>query len=211
MKKYLLVIVFITGTTISFAQKKAVTETGEEVVLYDDGTWKYAKESDKEEVEIPMNPTPFKKSIKSTFQLKSTKFNVAVWLDSKKWSFKKAGDDEDAEYELQLRGKDLYGMIISESIEIPLETMKSVALENAKGVSPDIRVVKEEYRMVNGKKILVLQLTGSTSGIKFTYYGYYYSNANGTVQFVTYTAQRLFDGLKAEAEELLNGLVETEE
>jgi hypothetical protein len=36
--------------------------------------------------------------------------------------------------------------------------------------------------------------------------GYYYSDAGGTVQFVTYTAQALLDEYKSSAVELLNGL-----
>ncbi len=68
--------------------------------------------------------------------------------------------------------------------------------------------MKEEYRMVNGIKVLMLQMEGTTQGIKFTYLGYYYSNSNGSVQFVTYTSQSLFAKFKAQSEELLNGIVE---
>jgi len=55
---------------------------------------------------------------------------------------------------------------------------------------------------------MLLQMDGSTTGIKFTYYGYYFSNTNGTVQCITYTSQNLLESYKPESEKLLNGFVE---
>ncbi len=191
-----------------FAQQKAVTELGEQVILYDDGTWKYEDEKDAEKKEIPTNPKSFEKDSRSTFLLKSNKLNVGVYLNPKKWSFKKSEDNPDAEYELQLKGEDMYAMVISEQVEIPLNTLKSIALENGKAAAPDLRVVHEEYRSVNGIKVLLLQMDGTMQGIKFSYYGYYYSNENGTIQFVTFTSQNLLSGYKSDSEKLLNGLVE---
>ncbi|MCC7520261.1 MAG: hypothetical protein IT220_01380, partial [Flavobacteriaceae bacterium] len=105
-------------------------------------------------------------------------------------------------------GEDLYGMIISEKVEIPLETLRSIAIENGKSVAPDLKIMKEEYRTVNGLKLLLLQMNGTMQGIKFSYYGYYYSNTNGTVQFITYTSQNLLNSYIPEIEKLLNGIVE---
>jgi hypothetical protein len=210
MKKAFLASLLYLVPLFLFAQKKAVTETGEEVILYTDGTWKYADSSSLKETEIATNPNPFKKKISSTFLLKSTNVNVGVWLDPKKWSFKKGGTSDAAEYELGLKGKDLYGLLITEKVEFPLETFKTVAIENARDASPDIKIVKQEYRTVNGKKILMLQMDGSMQGVKFSYYGYYYSNEKGSVQFVTYTAQNLLKDYLNDVEELLNGLVTIE-
>jgi hypothetical protein len=208
MKKTFLLLISLFFVNLTQAQQKAVTETGEEVILYDDGTWKYQNEDQASEKEIPTNPKKLKKDKKSTFLLKSSNLNIGVYLNPKIWSFKKATDNPEAEYELQLKGGDLYGMIISEKIEIPLETLKSIALENGKVAAPDLKIVKEEYRTVNGLKVLLLQLNGTMQGIKFSYYGYYFSSPNGTVQFITYTSQNLLDSYKPESEKLLNGLVE---
>jgi hypothetical protein len=191
----------------AISQKKAVTENGEEVILYTDGTWKYVNDSVQEEKEIPVNPKAFTKSSSSTFLLKSNKFNVGVWIDPKKWSFKKAENNDDAEYEFELKGKDLYGMMINELVEIPLESLKKIAIDNAREAAPDIQLIKEEYRTVNGQKVLMLQLNGSAEGIKFSYYGYYYSNENGTMQMVLYTSQNLLKNYLEEIESHLNGFV----
>jgi hypothetical protein len=63
---------------------------------------------------------------------------------------------------------------------------------------------------VNGKKMLMLQLNGSSQGIKFSYCGYYYSNEKGTVQLVVYTAQNLLKEYEGDVEEFLNGLAPVE-
>jgi hypothetical protein len=207
MKKLCLCLFFIFSVTILSAQERAVTETGEEVVLYADGTWNYL-DSESEVKEIPVNKKAFKKSKNASFLLKSSRVNLGFWLDPKKWSFKKAANNEDAEYELQLRDGDLYGMIITEKVEVPLEALKDIAIENGRAVAPDLKIVKEEYRTVNGTKVLLIQMNGTTQGIKFSYFGYYYSNSNGTIQFVTYTSQNLLDTYENDCEELLNGIVE---
>jgi hypothetical protein len=190
------------------AQQKGVTETGEDVILFEDGTWKYQNEDDILKNEIPTNPNIFEKDNQSTFLLKSSRLNVGVYLNPKIWSFKKATDNPEAEYELQLKGEDLYGLLITEKVEIPLESLKSIALENGKTAAPDLKIVKEEYRNVNGLKTLLLQLNGTIQGIKFSYYGYYFTSINGTVQFITYTSQNLIDSYRPESEKLLNGFVE---
>jgi len=211
MKKiFLLTGILASLISVSFGQKKAVTETGEEVILYTNGTWKYLNDSAGSNSEVKTNPKIFKKSANATFLIKSKKFNIGLWVDSKKWSFKKATSNEEAEYELELKGKDLYGMMLTESIELPLESMKTVALSNARSSAVDAHVVKEEYRTVNNKKVLLMQIDGTTQGIKFSYYGYYFSNSKGTVQLVTYTAQNLLSDYLNEIEELLNGLATIE-
>lgn len=78
---------------------------------------------------------------------------------------------------------------------------------NGRESAPDLKVIQEEYRMVNGQKVLFLQLNGTLQGIKFTYYGYYYSNSSGTVQFITYTSQSLLEAYKEDCEKILNGFV----
>lgn len=206
MKLKLLFVALCAATALS-AQEKAITETGEEVVLYKDGTWEYVNEEDKEKNEIPVNDKKYAKDASSTFLMKSKTLGIGVWLNPKVWSFQKAVENPDAEYELQLKGGDLYGMMITEKVEIPLESMRDIALENAKSVAPDVKVVKEEYRTVNGLRVLHMQMHGTMQGIKFAYFGYYYSDENGTMQFITYTSQKLMESKIDEVETLLNGLV----
>lgn len=206
MKKYIIGLLTLAAVTAGHAQKKAVTETGEEVVLYDNGTWKYVKESDQKKTEIPTNPAVFTKSKDAAFLVKSTVIGMGIWLNTKNWNFKKSKEGEATEYEFNLKGGDLYAMLVTEKIEVPLASMKNVAIENAKAAAPDIEIIEEEYRTVNGRKMLYLRMDGTAQGIGFSYLGYYYSDANGTTQFVAYTTQTLVEKYRATAMELLNGL-----
>jgi len=49
-------------------------------------------------------------------------------------------------------------MMIAEKMEIPLESLKEIVLDNAKEAAPDIKIVKEEYRTVNGIRVLMMQM-----------------------------------------------------
>lgn len=90
---------------------------------------------------------------------------------------------------------------------MPLETLKNVAIENAKQIAPDIKVIEQEYRMVNGIKILYLRLDGTMDGMKISYSGYLYSDSSGTVQFITFTSQNLVEEYQDFSQQLINGLV----
>lgn len=190
-----------------FAQTRAITDTGEEVILNSDGTYTYVNEEEAAAVSIPTNSQEFSKSDSASFLLKSKRIGVGFWLDPKLWSFGAPTDNPDAEYEVTLKGEDLYGVIITEKIEVPLETMKNIALENARQIAPDIRIVEQEYRMVNGQKVLYLQLKGTMDGMKIAYSGYFFSNSSGTVQFITFTAQNLLEEYHEASQQLINGLV----
>ena len=205
MKKLAFLICLI-NVLYCAAQTKAVTENGDEVILYTDKTWDYVNAETEAVKEIPTNKTVFSKNKDASFLIKSkTVSNIGIYMNPKKWMFKKADSDTEAEYSFQLKDKDAYGLIITERIEIPLETLKGIALENARKIAPDIKIVMEEYRTVNDRKILCLQMNGTTQGVKFSYFGYYFSSESGTIQFITYTSQNLLKEYKAELEEFLNG------
>lgn len=208
MRKFIIAVLLLASNVLIHAQIKAVTETGDEVFLYQDGTWKYLNEaSNVDESEIKTNETVFTRDKTSTFLIKSKRTNIGVWINSKTWSFTNNSSNEDAEIQFEKRVGDLYAMLITEKIQIPLESFKSIALENAKKAAPDIKIIKDEYRNVNGKKLLMLQMSGTVQGIKVIYYGYYYSSEQGTVQLITYTGENLFKTHLADMDLLLNGLV----
>ncbi|MCJ8268235.1 MAG: hypothetical protein MJK04_02425 [Psychrosphaera sp.] len=190
-----------------FASKKAVTEQGDVVILNDDGTWIYedGKASDADD-EIPMNSNTFKKHNKSNFALKSSRTNSSFSIDSKKWRFKKnENGHESAEYTFELRKGDLYGMAISEQVEMDVEELVKVAFNNAKNAAPDTKMVKKEYRIVNGNKVIYMEMIGTIQSIKFKYLGYYYSNSSGSTQYLTYTGANLVDKYQTDIDNFLNG------
>jgi hypothetical protein len=207
MKKLFFLTGLVICSALVSAQQSAVTQTGEQVILNDDGTWTYVNKDTINADEILTNPEKYSKSDKSSFLLKSTRLSLGCYLDPKKWTFKKGEESDAAEYEINNIDDGLYGMMITEKLDLPLESLANIAIDNARDAAPDVRVNKKEYRYVNGLKVLMMRMTGTIQGIKFSYYGYYYSTSNGATQFLVYSSEEIVDQHIADIEELLNGFV----
>ncbi|MCW8956946.1 MAG: hypothetical protein OQL09_08690 [Gammaproteobacteria bacterium] len=205
--KQLFITIILLLSAASYAGQKAITDTGKEVILKDDGTWQYSANTKNAAVAIKANKNTFKRSKEASFLLKSVKNNSAFWLNTSKWAFKKATDNAEAEYQFQLKGQDLYGMAITEGIEIALDPLTDLALINAQSADPNARIVAKEYRNVNGRKVIYMEMNAVIQSIDFTYLGYYYSDSSGSTQLLTYTATNLINKYKPEIYKLLNGLV----
>ena len=132
-------------------------------------------------------------------------------MDPNKWTFTPHSDNEkNPEYRFSLKIGEGYTMMVTEKTKIELESLREIALINARKSSVDVKETNAEYRFVNNKKVLCLTFTGTIMGIKFVYFGYYYSNINGTVQLVSFSSLQYFDNIKKELENFLNGFVEIE-
>lgn len=60
MKNITLLLLYLLAFNISKAQQKAVTETGEQVILFENGSWEYENKEDSIEKETPTNTKVFK-------------------------------------------------------------------------------------------------------------------------------------------------------
>jgi hypothetical protein len=212
MKQLFFILCILSFTNSARSQIKALTESGREVALFDDGTWKYLQDSSTTSYKsdsLTINAHEFFKTKAATFLVKSKIFNIGVYINPAKWTFSAHKENEkNPEYRFSLKTAEGYTIMISEKTQIDLDKMPEIALENAQKASLDAKIISAEYRMVNTKKILCLQIQGTISGIKFVYFGYYYSNANGTIQLISYTSKQFFTGLQKELEDFLNGLTE---
>lgn len=208
--KNLLLLLLLFAASLTSAQQKAITDTGREVVLYTDGTWVYASSDSAELDAIPVNPAPFERSRQSSFLLKSERINVGCYLNPKKWDFIKAPSHEEAEFNLDHKELEIYGLLLTETLDISLESLARIAYDNGRAAAPDIRVTHKEYRKVNGLDVLMMRMAGTIYDVKFGYYGYYFVKDSGAVQFLVYSTQDIIENNVDEIESLLNGLVVTE-
>jgi Protein of unknown function (DUF3157) len=208
MIRLLTTLLLLTVFTSSKSQVKALTENGREVMLNENGTWRYVSNDDsldKTET-ITTNPANFHTTAGATFPVKSNVMNVGVYLDHNKWTFAVHSNNEiNPEYRFEMKSQHGYAMMLTEITQIELERMKTIALENAQKAAPDTRITHSEYRIVNNKKILCLTMTGTLQGIKFIYFGYYYSNSHGTVQLVAYGSENMYKDSLKDWEDFLNG------
>jgi hypothetical protein len=46
----------------------------------------------------------------------------------------------------------LYGLVITENLDLSLTALANIALQNAREAAPDIKITDKGIRMVNGKK-----------------------------------------------------------
>lgn len=185
-----------------FAQTRARTESGIEVILYPDGTWKYAKEPKGR----PSSITKYSKPGLANKFYKTGRGDFGVWYNESKWRPAKKLDDQER-FQFQLIGEDGYAMVIAEGAEMPTTSLKELALDNARNAGQDVTLIFEEKRIVNGHEILCLKITGKIKQVPFIYYGYYYGGKEGTIQVITFTTQNLFKKYEEEFTNFLNGLV----
>jgi hypothetical protein len=196
------------------AQTEAYTAAGDTVILYDDGTWEYQSDSKEDPSGLPpidslwYNPGKFDKPATAPQTVKDESGAFEVWYEDKKWQRTPSGRlNEDAKMAFKTKRPGGFGMVIYEPVELPLHVLREAALINARSADPNIQLTNQELRSVNGRKMLCLEMEGAVSGMKFKYFGYYYSNLSGSWQFITYTTQSLFDEFKPDFELLLNGLI----
>jgi len=208
MIKKTITLVALFFVVLTNAQINAITETGDKVILFKDKTWKYSNDSLNVAIEISKNDKLFLKNKESTFLVKSSKSNIGIWINPKNWTFSKAKPDSPSEFKFNNKNLDVYGMLIAEKIQIPIETLINIAYQNAMEAASDIKIIEKEYRNVNGLDVVMMKMKGTIQGVKFTYYGYYYSNSEGSFQFLTYTSTNMFKDYENEMSDLLNGLVE---
>lgn len=196
----LALICFLPHQTPAQNATHARTETGKDVLLYPDGTWKYASEASS-----PKPNSNYNKGAAATSSYKPERGDFLIWYNPAKWRLQQSRTSDDMGY-FTLIGTDGYAMLVSEGLPIPTESLKRIALDNAKEAAPDARIVSDEKRVVNGKEIVCLVIEGTIEKIPFTYYGYYYGGKQGAIQVLTYTGQTLFAKYKDEFTEFLNGL-----
>jgi len=200
----------LTGNSaLSQASEKAMTGSGKVVILNDNGTWAYADPNDVPVFSEPLetNKSIFHRTKSADFFVQSNINSAAFWINPQKWSFKKSEDSEPTEYEFDYKHGDVYGMVINEEIHIPVEKLIEIAFGFFTDVDPNAKVIKKEYRDVNGLKVIYMESSLIVSGISMVYACYYYSNEDGATQLVTYTGAANFEKYRKEIEEFLNGLV----
>lgn len=199
----LLSLLLLFGFAPAFAQNpiKARTEAGRDVLLFPDGTWKYTGD----EPPPPARNGVVVRPSSATAKVQTPRGDFVIWYDETKWQLENRTTDDDR-LNFRLRHTDGYAMVLAEGLPMPMATLKMVAVKNAQDAAPDAKLISDEIRIIGGKEVKALIIEGTVSGIPFRYYGYYYSGRQGTIQFITFTGQNLFERYKVDFTNLLNGL-----
>lgn len=211
----LLLIISLSAT----AQTWAVTQKGDTIYIYDDGTWSFDKDDRPQEIGIlDYLKTSFKYDTISTPYSVSpnAKKNIAskygffeVFYDENVWRrVPPAQLNDEAEFAFMGKDNDIYVAILSEEIEIGLDNIYKIAKNNIEeNLSTEVDILKSEIRNVNGSDLIRGVMSFDLNGLDLVFDSYYYSDERGTVQFTTWTATNLHEKYETKILELLNGIV----
>ena len=209
MKKIFTLAVLLQSVTF-IAQQRALTEDGKEVVLFDNGTWKFVNESDAKALETTItNNNLFEKSRNASFLMKSKKIDVGVYFDPKKWKLATQKISPHVEYFFAERNSNdgYFGFMITEKVQIAtLKNLKDLIIENVNRNVDYFRLKESEYRTVNGMKVLYIRYAANTKGMDFEYAGNYYINSDGYAGVVGFASQKVFEQSFGAVQELINGI-----
>lgn len=209
MKKIFTLAIVLQSLTF-IAQQRALTEDGKEVVLFDNGTWKFVNESDAKALEtIVTNNNLFEKPKTASFVMKSKKLDVGVYFDPKKWKLATQNISPHVEYFFTDRGntEGLFGFMMTEKVQIAtLKNLKELIIENVNRNVDFFRLKESEYRTVNGMKVLYIRYAANTKGMDFEYAGNYYINSDGYAGVVGFSSQKMFEKSFGAIQELINGI-----
>ncbi len=128
---------------------------------------------------------------------------ASLVFDGAKWKETKADESNVHMFE-HVQG-DLYAKIISERIQVPLDQLRKIAVTNMQKAATDVKIAAEEHRLVNGTDVLVIRFDATVDGVPFSFMGYYWSGAAGTIQVLTFTGRNLFEEYRKDLEAFLNG------
>jgi len=181
------------------AAARATTEDGRKVLLYPDGRWKYEPAP-----AIAGRGRAHARATGATERIDLLRGGMTLFIDPGKW--RQTPSEDPTKLSFRHATGEAYGMVVAERLAIPLSRLKEIAVSNARDAAPDVKVTFEEPRRVNDVDVLAMQMEGTIQGIPFTYYGYYFSGPQGSVQLLTYTGSNLFAEYKPEFEDFLNGL-----
>ena len=209
MKKIFTLAVLLQSLTF-IAQQRALTEDGKEVVLFDNGTWKFVNESDAKALETTItNNNLFEKSRNASFLMKSKKLDVGVYFDPKKWKLATQNISPHVEYFFAERNSNdgYFGFMITEKVQIAtLKNLKDLIIENVNRNVDYFRLKESEYRTVNGMKVLYIRYAANTKGMDFEYAGNYSINSDGYAGVVGFASQKVFEQSFGAVQELINGI-----
>lgn len=214
MKNYRSILCLLLGLQFGAnAQIEAYTSSGDTVLLFDDGKWDYKNNLSEASIEahtadtLPaLNPEKFYKPKAAKAVAKGRRGYEIVYAASK-WDREIKKIQSGSDMEFHSKNSEGFVLTIFESVEIPLTTLRDVAINNARSVASDFEMIEQEMRTINDHPMLYLRFNATIRGIKFSYMGYYASFPEGSLQVLTFSYQNIFESLKPAFLDFLNGII----
>lgn len=195
---FLLIFVLVVPLLMGFTSARVVTQDdGQQVVLFPDGSWK-----------------EFRGNLRPQNQLQ--RFVVGsddaygVWYSPDSWTVPSAMGSPEYDLAFVHMSKGAYAYVLYGKEKLTLESLRDYAWYNARRVIDESKISYDKQLEINGQQVLCLKIEGWYYGepeAPLVYYGYYYTGDMGSIQFVVYTTESLFQSLQQEIKALLNGFI----
>jgi hypothetical protein len=215
----LFTLIFLFYYFSANGQTRAVTEYGDTIYIYNNGTWSFEQLDETPELDelafltaelkIDTLDSDFSYSPKNKKEVQNTQGQFTIKYNDEQWKrVPPATLNDDAEFAFQSKKSDIWCIVISEETPIEADKLYRIAKktmgENS-GTEP--KVIKTELRKVNGTEVIRGVLEASFSGITFIFDSYYFSNELGSVQFTTWTSNKVWERNESHILEMLNGFI----
>jgi len=222
IKIFLILILASIASVSSNAQVQAITEHGDTIYVYDNGTWSFYDDrmpmGDRLErfkdvkIDIDTIATLFTVSKNSKKKAKGKLGFYDLMFDEKQWDrTPPANINPEAEMAFVGKDKGMWCLLIAEGMEIGKEQLFKIAVNMMKErTGAQVEILKVEQRNVNGKDVLRGVTKVEVQGMKLIFDSYYYSCPKGSIQVTVWTGENIYEEKREKIEELLNGLIATE-
>jgi len=219
MKYSILTAFLFFASIVLYSQTRAVTELGDTIYIYNNGTWSYDMLEESPEVNelsflnesIPIDTVSkqftytktAKKEVENSFGMFKIKYDDSKWR-----RVPPASLNDEAEFAFESKDTDIWCIVISEETPIKPDLLFSIARQSIKEkMGTDPEVIKSELRTINGHEVVRGAMKANISGIAFIFDTYYFSNDKGSVQFTTWTGEAIWKREQENILEFLNGFI----
>ncbi|OOG77896.1 hypothetical protein [Algoriphagus sp. A40] len=214
-----ILILALTSGNFAFSQIKAVTEKGDTIYVYNDGTWSYELQEIaerpellgflSEEIPITKITEPVNTPSTSLQKVRNENDQFSFYYNETEWKrVPPASLNDEAEFAFESKLNDSWAIIISEETPIEKENLFKIAKYTmSEKMGSEVEVVKAESILVNGQEVIRGVLKTTASGFTFIFDSFYFSDDRGSVQISTWTSEAIWKKNEKNHLDLLSGFV----
>ncbi|MBW2715250.1 MAG: hypothetical protein JRD03_04200 [Deltaproteobacteria bacterium] len=191
------------GAERSVGQPAGASESRAQIINSSPGNSLPVSRKADEDLANYVRPASSSETLISKHEFVRIGFDPSVWEMAPRFP----ESSQETEFTLKHETGGAWALVITESTPMSIAALRYAILANAQRTDPDAKIVFEEDRIVNGTRVLCVEMAFAPNQIPITYFGYYWASDEGVVQVVTFAERHLFPRFKDDATALLNGLM----
>jgi uncharacterized protein YgiM (DUF1202 family) len=125
--------------------------------------------------------------------------------DASKWT-RSTVEGEPNSFQLTNSTGDLSVKVVTSRLQVSLDKVPDLELASTQKTDPRARIIDRRFEKVNGVRMGSFQMLATVSGVEFWYYTRYYSDTNGTIEVIGYTASNPIQQVGPVFDKVLDGL-----